>query len=144
MAARRSRYGNSASELGTGQRSRRGFVTVALKLPRFVIAKTLASGATAFYFTIPTYFRTQGCTIPNEALGTDYGIACGNTGQGGRAAALNARFDEWKALARGLPVETSVRIGTVDWLFRTYKSSKAYLEKVSERSRRDYERTMML
>ena len=35
-------------------------------------------------------------------------------------------------------------IGTVDWLFREYKQTKAYLEKVSERSRHDYERTMLL
>jgi hypothetical protein len=37
-----------------------------------------------------------------------------------------------------------VRFGTVDWLFREYKQTKAYLEKVSVRSRRDYERTMLL
>src|SRR5262245_19014036 len=30
------------------------------------------------------------------------------------------------------------------WLFREYKQSKAYLEKVSSRSRPDYERTMLL
>jgi hypothetical protein len=32
----------------------------------------------------------------------------------------------------------------VDWLFREYKQSKAYLEKVAPRSRPDYERTMLL
>ena len=37
-----------------------------------------------------------------------------------------------------------MRFGTVDWLFREYKQTKAYLEKVSSRSRRDYERTMLL
>ena len=115
-----------------------------LQLPRFVIAKPLASGATGFYFTIPTYYRKQGCNIPNEPLGTDYRIACGDDGKGGRAAALNARFDEWKQLGRGLPIQAPVVVGTVDWLFRTYKSSKAYLAKVSERSRKDYERTMLL
>jgi len=34
--------------------------------------------------------------------------------------------------------------GRVDWLFREYKSSKAYLEKVAPRSRPDYERVMRL
>jgi hypothetical protein len=34
--------------------------------------------------------------------------------------------------------------GTVDWLFREYKQSKAYLEKVAPRSRPDYERTVLL
>ena len=115
-----------------------------LQLPRFVIAKPLASGATGFYFTIPTYYRKQGCNIPNEPLGTDYRIACGDDGKGGRAAALNARFDEWKKLRLGIPVETRVVVGTVDWLFRTYKSSKAYSAKVAARSRKDYERTMLL
>jgi hypothetical protein len=36
------------------------------------------------------------------------------------------------------------RYGTVDWLFREYKQSKAYLEKVAPRSRPDYERTILL
>ena len=38
-------------------------------LPRFVIPKTLASGATAFYFNVPTLYRKLGCTISNEPLG---------------------------------------------------------------------------
>jgi hypothetical protein len=31
------------------------------------------------------------------------------------------------------------KYGTVDWLFREYKTSRAYLDKVSVRSRDDYE-----
>jgi hypothetical protein len=113
-------------------------------LPRFVIAKPLAGGRMGFYFTVPTYYRKQGCTISNEPLGSDYVIACGDNGDGGRAAALNGLFDEWRARLAGEPIESIARYGTVDWLFREYKSSKAYLEKVSERSRPDYERTMLL
>ena len=45
---------------------------------------------------------------------------------------------------RGEPVESIARYGTVDWLFREYKSSNGYLERVSQRSRPDYERTMLL
>jgi hypothetical protein len=115
-------------------------------LPRYVIAKQLASGATGFYFTVPTRYRKMGCSISNEPLGVDYGIACGVDGNGGRAAALNALFDEWDATRRGLPIsgERIPRYGTVDWLFREYKQSKAYLEKVAPRSRPDYERTMLM
>ena len=113
-------------------------------LPRYVIAKALASGATGFYFTVPTHYRKLGCSIPNEPLGTDYAVACGADGNGGRAAALNARFDEWRKMRAGEPVEKIARFGTVDWLFREYKQSKAYLKKVSTRSRPDYERTMLL
>jgi hypothetical protein len=115
-----------------------------LPLPRYVIAKPLASGATGFYFNIPTLYRRIGCSIPNEPLGTDYAMACGVDGAGGRAAALNALFDEWLTAKSGERLPSIARYGTVDWLFRQYKQTKAYLEKVSERSRPDYERTMLL
>ncbi len=117
-----------------------------LRLPRYVINKRLASGDVAFYFNIPSYFRKLGCPVPNEPLGTDYDIACGKDGNGGRAAALNARFDEWNQIRRGQPVsgDRDPHYGTVEWLFREYRKSKAYTEKVSQRSRRDYERTMLL
>jgi hypothetical protein len=113
------------------------------KLPRFVIAKPLAGGV-GFYFTLPPYYRKQGCDIPNQPLGSNYVVACGEDGTGGRAAALNALFDEWRAKRDGAPVPGLVRYGTIDWLFREYKQSKAYLAKVAPRSRRDYERTMLL
>jgi hypothetical protein len=115
-------------------------------LPRFVIAKRLTSGATGFYFNIPTLYRKLGCAISNEPLGTDYIIACGENGDGGRAAALNALFDEWNAKRKGGQVSAGrlAAYGTVDWLFREYKQSKAYLEKVAPRSRPDYERTILL
>jgi len=115
-------------------------------LPRFVIPKTLASGATAFYFNVPTFYRKLGCTISNEPLGTDYASACGDDGNGGRAAALNGLFNEWNTKRKGGQVVASriAAYGTVDWLFREYKQSKAYQEKVSPRSRPDYERTMLL
>ena len=115
-------------------------------LPRFVIAKRLASGSTAFYFHLPAGYRKLGCPVPNEPLGTDYEVACGENGDGGRAAARNALFDEWNRARKGQPATPGPvdAYGTVDWLFREYKASKAYLEKVAPRSRPDYERTMLL
>ena len=115
-------------------------------LPRFVIPKVLATGATAFYFNVPTLYKRLGCPVSNEPLGTAYIAACGEDGKGGRAASLNASFDEWNMRRRGGQVITgrTAAYGTVDWLFREYKQSKAYLEKVSPRSRPDYERTMLL
>jgi hypothetical protein len=121
-------------------------VTLTLVLPRFVLAKPLADGRPAFYFTIPTLYRRVGCPIPNQPLGRDYTTACGEDGNGGRAAALNALFDEWQDLRRGLPVtgERTPIHGTIRWLFQEYRRSKAYTEKVSARSRPDYERTMLM
>jgi hypothetical protein len=117
---------------------------VSRPLPRFVRTKNLASRTVGFYWDLTGYYRRLGCSIPSEPLGTDYVAACGEDGNGGRAAALNALFDEWRRARSGEPVEGLVRFGTVDWLFREYKQTKAYLEKVSQRSRRDYERTMLL
>jgi hypothetical protein len=115
-----------------------------LPLPRYVIAKPLASGAIGFYFTVPTRYRKMGCVIPNEPLGSDYATACGVDGEGGRAAALNGLFDEWWKIKNGEPVESVVRYGSVDWLFREYKSSKRYRERVSQRTRQDYELLMQI
>jgi hypothetical protein len=115
-----------------------------LALPRYVIAKPLANGTIGFYFTVPTRYRKMGCMIPNEPLGSDYSIACGTDGKGGRASALNGLFDEWWKTKNGEPVESIARYGTVDWLFREYKASTGYLERVAKRSQPDYERTMLL
>src|SRR5438067_9820251 len=104
MATGRSRQSDTAARRGSGSRRGRGSVTMTLPLPRNVIAKPLANGLTGFYFNVPTHFRKLGCAIPNEPLGTDYAVACGNDGNGGRAAALNALFDEWRAKRDGEPV----------------------------------------
>jgi hypothetical protein len=79
-------------------------------LPRFVIAKTLKSGATGFYFNIPTLYRRLGCKIPNEPLGDDYSIACGTDGNGGRAVALNELFNEWNHNRLGQSVREQVYV----------------------------------
>ena len=114
--------------------------------PRFVEARRLANGLVTFYFCIPKYYRKLGCEIANEPLGTSYEAACGESGKGGRAATLNALFDEWNDHRRGEPIAQAkiARHGSIDWLFRQYKTEKAYTEKVSPRSRPDYERIMQL
>ena len=113
-------------------------------LPRFVVAKPLVGDRLGFYFYITAYYRGLGCTTPNEPLGADYIVACGIDGKGGRAAALNALFDEWQAARAGEPIEGIARFGTVDWLFREFKASNRYCERVSARTRPDYERTMAI
>jgi hypothetical protein len=111
-----------------------------VELPRYVIAKRLSTGATSFYFNVPVPYRKRGCPVRNEPLGTDYGAMVG------RARTLNGLVDEWLDARRGLPVagEATPRIGTVDWLFREYRSSNAYTEKVSKVSRPSYEKTMRM
>lgn len=109
-----------------------------MKLPRHVIPKKLATGSTAYYYNVPSRYRALGCTVSNEPLGQDYNKACE------RAASLNGLFDEWDDARKGLPVTgvSAPKIGTVDWLFREYKQSGMYTEKVAKRSRKDYEWAM--
>ena len=144
MVARRS--GPSHRSVSGAGRPRRGFMMLECARPRFVEARQLANGSVAFYFCIPKYYRKLGCEIANEPLGTRYEAACGENGKGGRAATLNALFDEWNDHRRGEPIAQAkiARHGSVDWLFRQYKTEKAYTEKVSPRSRPDYERIMQL
>jgi len=108
-------------------------------LPRHVGPKRLASGRMAFYYNVPTKYRRLGCPIQNEPLGTDYETMLK------RAGIINGLFDEWNLQRKGLPVSAHAmpKYGTVDWLFREYKLSKPYLEKVSLRSRDDYEWAML-
>ncbi len=109
-----------------------------LRLPRHVIRKKLASGQIGYYYNVPTTYRRLQCPVPNEPLGTDFSIACR------RASALNGLFDEWDQSRRGMTVAVplSPKVGSVDWLFREYKRTKAFTEKVAPRSRRDYEWAM--
>jgi integrase len=108
------------------------------KLPRHVIPKRLAGGRVAFYYNVPTKYRAMKCPISNEPLGSDHAkmVELSET--------LNGLFDEWDRHRKGLPVTSASmpKYGSVDWLFREYKISKAYLDKVAVRSRRDYEWAM--
>lgn len=121
---------------------------MARPLPRFVVPKDV-KGRTFYYWTLPTYYRKLGCTLHKEhdtALGCDYEAACGADGKGGTAATLNGLFDDWDRMRLGEPPrpKTDTRIGTVDWLFKTYKASNDWKERVSARTAPDHERTMDL
>jgi hypothetical protein len=60
-----------------------------------------------------------------------------------KAAAALSRPSNCTLVKTG-PVGAGAGAATVDWLFREYKQTNAYLETVSSRSRRDYERTITL
>jgi hypothetical protein len=109
-----------------------------LELPRHVIPKRLASGKIAFYYNVPTKYRVLKCPLRNEPLGSDYAA------MRKRAETLNGIFDEWDQQRKGLPISSPKmpKYGTVDWLFREYKISNAYTEKVAARSRGNYEWAM--
>ncbi|UPT99294.1 hypothetical protein J4G48_0015115 [Bradyrhizobium barranii subsp. apii] len=109
-------------------------------LPRHVRPKRLkTSGKLAYYYDVPSKYRKMDCAVENEPLGTDFAKMLE------RAKTLNDQFDEWDRARKGLPAaggKIMPKFGTVDWLFREYKISDAYLRKVAPRSRPDYEWAM--
>jgi hypothetical protein len=113
------------------------------QLPRFVVAKPVA-GRDRFYWTLPSYYRRLGCTLHLEhetKLGADFTNACAT------AATLNGLFDEWDQARLGEPpsaMPEDVAPGSVDWLFRAYRASNDWKERVSERTAPDHEITIRL
>lgn len=102
--------------------------------PRYMIAKPLKGGGTAYYWNAPNIYIKAGFTICREALGTSYGTAIE------RAIELNKHLDAWRE-GRGAAKELDLQpgFGTLEWLVERYKRSLAWA-KVSERSRYEYNR----
>lgn len=116
---------------------------MAKALPRFVVAKPAEVGPTRYYWNLPTYYRKLGCTLHKQhetKLGADFDAMTA------KAATLNGLFDDWDAERLGEPAAAQVpeRTGTVDWLFRIYRGSQAWIEKVSARTAPDHERTIKI
>jgi integrase len=106
--------------------------------PRYMVAKPLKAGGTAYYWRSQARDIGRGFRIPGEALGTDYATACE------RARLLNQHLDAWRQ-GRGTTKELDLQpgFGTLGWLVERYKRGRAW-EKVSARSRPDYERAFNL
>jgi hypothetical protein len=60
-----------------------------LRLPRYMQQRKIKSGL-AHYWCKPTWARRGGCSIPNEALGSDFVAAVE------RAEVLNCELDAWR------------------------------------------------
>ena len=106
--------------------------------PRYMVARRLRSGATAYYWAIPTWAKQKGCTLNIEALGTDYADAKKRCDE-----LLNPQFDAWRkrediALPAGHPVP-----GTFDWMVAVYKSSPLY-QKLPAKTRKSYDAALRL
>jgi len=110
--------------------------------PRYMTAKRLKDGRTAYYWAPQRRDMAAGFTLHAEALGHDYGPAVQ------RAAALNAHLDAWRLsrvpagarnACRDAPTQSAFL--TLDWLVARYQRSPAW-DRVSARARPDYVRVM--
>lgn len=106
--------------------------------PRYMLAKRLRDDRIAYYWSPHKRDLKAGCTLRREPLGTDYAEAIV------RAQLLNQHLDSWRQ-GRGAPKDLDLRpdFGSLRWLVERYKRSRAW-EKVSSRSRGEYERAFKL
>jgi hypothetical protein len=106
----------------------------ALPLPRYTLRKPLKAGGRAYFFNVPMWAREKGCTLRNEALGSDYQAAVARA-----ETVLLPAFDSWRtggtADAATSPVAAA---GTLDWLFSEYRSDRRYT-KLDGKTKRNHE-----
>jgi Phage integrase family len=106
--------------------------------PRYMVARRLRSGATAYYWVIPTWAKKNGCILSIEALGTDYADAKKRCDE-----LLNPQFDAWrKGEAIAAPSDQATT-GTFDWMIGVYKSSPLY-RKLPAKTRKSYDAALRL
>jgi hypothetical protein len=107
--------------------------------PSNMIAKRLRDGGVAYYWNVHVRYMRAGFTLNREALGPDYAMAIK------RAAELNRHLDDWRR-GRGTVKDIDLQpgFGTLEWLVERYKGSNAWKDKVSPRSRYEYDRAFKL
>ena len=104
-----------------------------------MVAKRLKSGATAYYWDVPTWTKMKGCTLGSEALGIDYASAKQRCDE-----VLNPQFDGWlagrspKAIVSDRPA-----VGTFDWVVSIYKTLPKYTRR-PEKTRKSYDSALRL
>src|SRR5262245_18546123 len=120
------------------RRYRRSIVRRPVDWPANMVAKRLRNGSVAYYWNPHVRYLRAGFPLHREALGQDYAVAIK------RAVDLNRHLDAWR---RGRNVVNDLDhqpgFSTLDWAVERYKKSRAW-EKVSARSRYEYERAFVL
>ena len=104
--------------------------------PKYMLAKRLKGGAVAYYWNPPVRDLAAGFSLDREALGQDYARALE------RASLLNQHLDSWRRADSNKIEEAQPCYGSVGWLFDKYRRSRVFQQKVSERSRPGYERSL--
>jgi integrase len=103
-----------------------------------MVPRRLRSGATSYYWVIPTWAKKNGCTLNIEALGTDYADAKQRCDE-----VLNPQFDAWRKREE-IPLPSGhAAPGTFDWMVTVYKSSPLY-RKLLAKTRKSYDAALRL
>src|ERR1700730_10270932 len=89
--------------------------------PRYMFPRQLKSGATGYYWDVPSWAKKKGCTLNFETLGTEYAEAKKRCDQ-----LLNPQFVAWRKGEETAPSSNQTAPGTFDWMVAIYKSSPLY------------------
>jgi hypothetical protein len=103
-----------------------------------MVARRLKSGATAYYWDIPSWAKQNGCTLKIEALGTDYAGAKKRCDE-----LLNPQFDAWRKRDERSVASNHAVPGTFDWLVSIYKGLPKYTRR-PEKTRKSYDNALRL
>ncbi|MGA7582152.1 MAG: hypothetical protein WBW59_12795, partial [Pseudolabrys sp.] len=87
----------------------------------YMVARRLKSGATAYYWVIPTWAKKNGCRLRIEALGADYANAKKRCDE-----LLNPQFDAWRKREQITLLSDHAAPGSFDWMTAVYRSSPLY------------------
>jgi hypothetical protein len=105
----------------------------ALPLPRYVRRKAV-KGGWGYFFDVPTWARTAGCTVKNEPLGVDYEAAVYRA-----ETVLLPAFDSWRSGGlTDVGAEAVASPGTLDWVFAEYRADRRYT-RLDMRTKRNHE-----
>jgi hypothetical protein len=110
----------------------------ALPLPRYVRRKWLRLGAWAYFFEVPSWAKQGGCTLSNEALGSDYAAAVARAEN-----VLLPAFDSWRTAGASDLVPSGPAPGSFDWMVAEFKMSPKFAA-LSPRTRKDHDRLLAL
>lgn len=101
--------------------------------PRYMVPRRLKSGATGYYWDIPSWAKKNGCTLSIEALGTDYADAKKRCDE-----LLNPQFDAWCKREDISVSSNRAATGSFDWMVAIYKTHPRYAQRPAK-TRKSYD-----
>ncbi len=105
--------------------------------PKYMVAKRLSGGSTAYYWRAPTWALRKGCPVGAEALGEDYADAKRRCDE-----VLNPQFQAWRGEGDS-SIQYKTKTGTFDWLVAAYRQTERYA-RLPAGTKTDYDRALSI
>jgi integrase len=89
--------------------------------PKYMVAKRISGGRTAYYWAPPTWALKDGCPLTGDALGTDYGEAKRRCDE-----IHNPQFCSWRTGGEVGDAPGRNEVGTFDWMAALFRQSPKF------------------